>query len=722
MKHLFLLFFLLIFIPVFSQIGYKIQANLVAKNNIQIDGLISELSWKNADSIHQFWQNFPYDTSIAETKTTVKVLTDDKFLYIAANCYDGLKGNYIVTSLKRDFSYPKSDAFSVHIDPFNDNANGFAFTVSPFGVQREGLIQNGGNQGVTTDWDNKWLTETKLHSWGYTVEMAIPFKSLRYNNGDSIWHINFSRNDLKRNENSTWKPVPRNMNIASLVNTGILKWQTPPPKQGFNAAIIPYIIASINQPNSQKDEFSQKYNAGLDAKIVLTPSLNLDITTNPDFAQVEVDRQVINLTRFSIFFPERRNFFIENSDLFASFGFRQIRPFFSRQIGLKKGINIPIYYGVRLSGKFDANWRIGAMNIQTNDSNNYSVAAFQRKIFSSSNIAGILVNKVQLFNPEKFNRVAGLDYNLQSKNGKWLGKAFWHQSFSEVKNNNSFANATWLYFTDKTMYFMWNHEYVDKTFNATTGFVPRTSYYDMKTGKTLMLSYFRIEPEAGYKFFPKSKLINNINPEVYSDIYKNSDWSKNDILVTPSVAINFQNSAIASVLYNIHQTNLLFDTDVLGNGKDTFYKGIYNYRYFSAFFQSNKRKLFSYYLNSTIGEFYNGKRQNFKADLSYRIQPYFIFGLSSSLDLIQINYATKKLDRSLILIAPSVEISFTKKLFFTTFAQYNSQLDNININTRLQYRFKPMSDFYLVYSDNYFTTWKAKNRGITLKLVYWLNT
>ena len=166
----------------------------------------------------------------------------------------------------------------------------------------------------------------------------------------------------------------------------------------------------------------------------------------------------------------------------------------------------------------------------------------------------------------------------------------------------------------------------------------------------------------------------------------------------------------------------MFDTDVLGNGKDTFYKGMYNYRYFSAFFQSNKRKLFSYYLNSTIGEFYNGKRQNFKADLSYRIQPYFIFGLSSSLDLIQINYATKKLDRSLILIAPSVEISFTKKLFFTTFAQYNSQLDNININTRLQYRFKPMSDFYLVYSDNYFTTWKAKNRGITLKLVYWLNT
>src|SRR5690606_29952146 len=178
--------------------------------------------------------------------------------------------------------------------------------------------------------------------------------------------------------------------------------------------------------------------------------LNLDLTVNPDFAQVDVDRQVINLSRFSIFFPERRNFFLENSDLFSSFGFRIIRPFFSRRIGLSNGTNIPIPFGARLSGKIGRNWRVGLMNISTsgyrfNDSTyeearNYTVAAFQRRIFSASNIAGIFVNSFDVRNPNKYNHVAGLDYNLQSKNGKWLGKAFWHQSFSPEKNPNSFAN------------------------------------------------------------------------------------------------------------------------------------------------------------------------------------------------------------------------------------------------------------------------------------------
>ncbi len=723
MKPLLFIAHLLLIANCYAQNNYKIKANFLPnKDNILIDGNIDEKVWLQADSIGNFWQNFPYDTSFALTKTKVKILTDEKNLYIAAYCFDKLKGNYVITSLKRDFSYPKSDAFSIHIDPFNDNANGFAFTVSPYGVQREGLIQGGGTQGVSTDWDNKWQSETKIHPWGYSIEIAIPFKTLRYNFGDSIWHINFSRNDLKRNENSTWKPVPRNMNIATLVNTGILKWQQPPPKQGFNAAIIPYVIGSINQPKSQINEFSQKYNAGLDAKIVVTPSLNLDITTNPDFAQVEVDRQVINLTRFSIFFPERRNFFIENSDLFASFGFRQIRPFFSRQIGLKRGANIPIYYGARLSGKLDANWRIGAMNVTTSDSNNFAVAAFQRKIFKSSNIAGIFVNKVQLFNPEKYNRIMGLEYNLQAPNGKWLGKAFWHQSFTNSINNNAFTHATWILYTDKKRFFMWNHEYVDKNYSAQVGFVPRTDYFDMQTGKLNKLSYIRFEPEVGYKFFPNSKLINNINPHLYSDIYRNANWSANDFLLRPSIIVNFQNSAIAQATYNFHQTVLLFQTDVLGNAKDTFKKGSYSYSDFGISFQSNKRKLLSVIASANTGQFYNWQKTSFKTELNYRVQPFLNLGFITSVDYVSLKNDSVKLNRDLLLIAPSIEISFTKKLFFTTFTQYNSQTDNININSRLQYRFKPMSDLFIVYSDNYFTTWKAKNRGITLKLVYWLNT
>ena len=171
--------------------------------------------------------------------------------------------------------------------------------------------------------------------------MAIPFKTIRYSDERSVWGINFGRNDLKRNESSTWCPVPRIFNVASLANTGSLTWETLPKKAGTNVSLIPYTIGGANEDYQTKDQ-NLTGNAGLDAKVAVTSSLNLDLTLNPDFSQVDVDRQLTNLTQIQFVFPERRNFFIENSDLFAWFGFRQIRPFFSRRIGLDSGEKVPI--------------------------------------------------------------------------------------------------------------------------------------------------------------------------------------------------------------------------------------------------------------------------------------------------------------------------------------------------------------------------------------------
>lgn len=735
MMKLFLSILSLLFLTQLKAQNYEILIK-AAEEKITIDGFLNEKGWEEADSATGFWQNFPYDTSYSNSKTVVKMLSDKQFLYIGAICLDdNMDKKFVISSLKRDYNFLKNDAFLVHINPFNDKSNGFSFSVNPYGVQMEGLIQGGGGFGIASDWDNKWIAETQIFDKGYIVEIAIPFKTLRYNVGDSAWKVNFSRIDLKRNELSSWKPVPRNMHLATLVNTGDMKFVQLPGKQKLNAAIIPYAICNVSQPNSAIGNYIVKPNAGFDAKVVVTPSLNLDITTNPDFAQVDVDRQVINLTRFSVFFPERRNFFIENSDLFASFGFRIIRPFFSRMIGLERGVNIPILYGARLSGKIGQDWRIGVMNIQTgaylfddgsrSAATNYSVLAFQRQVFKSSNVAGIFVNKFEPLNPSNFNRVAGIDYNLQSQNGKWLGKAFWHQSFSPEKNNRSFANATWLYYTTRKFNMMWNHEYVNKDYNAGTGFVPRIHYYDMRENKAYRLSYYRLEPDFIYKFFPKSKVINNISTGIYADIFRNENFSENDAYLTPSVYINFQNSAIAGVTYNFNRTNLLFYTDVLGNGMDTFYKGTYQYGGFDAVFASNKRRAFNYYLYAFKGTFYNGKRENLKVEMGLRIQPRFLIGIITNFERITLpaldSFSTER-KRNLFLISPSFEWSFTKKLFFTTYTQYNSQADNINIYSRLQYRFKPMCDFFAVFSDNYDTRWKARNRSFTAKLVLWLNT
>ena len=705
-----------------------------ANEKIIIDGLLNEVVWSKCNQANDFFQNFPYDTSLAKSKTIAMLTYDEKNIYVAAICYDSLPGNYIVQSLKRDFSYPLSDAFVVTLDPFSDKQNGFSFGVNPYGAQREGLIAQGGDQGVTTNWDNKWYSEVKRYKDKWIVEMAIPFKSIRFKGALKSWRINFSRNDLKRNENSTWNKVPRQFNISSLGFTGVLHFDSILQKAGTNISIIPYGISGVSQDfeNKQKPQFT--YNTGGDAKIAISSSMNLDLTINPDFSQVDVDRQVTNLTRFNLFFPEQRQFFIENSDLFQSFGFRQIRPFFSRRIGLNNGNVIPIIAGARLSGKPNKNWRIGVLDMQTakvktNDaevfSQNYFVTAIQRNIFARSNIAMIVVNRQQLdttgVSINNYNRVMGVDYNHLSANNKWAAKLFFHHSLSNKNNNDAYAHASWIRYATQNWSIHWNHEYVNKNYNAETGFTPRIFQKNQATGLTNKLTYWRLEPMIVYSYFPKQSKLNKIINTIYSDYYCNYKYTTTDWLVQLSSAFLYTNSSTFYLGAQNYYTKLLFPTDVSFSKKDSLLRaGEYIYQDATFYFKTNQRKKIIIGGSIQYGTYYVGNKLSVGSEISYRAQPYGIFTLTYTHDEITLPYLNKKV--SLDLVGPKIELSFTKSLFFTTFFQYNSQINNFNINARLQYRFKPMSDFYIVYSDNYYSTnLDKKNRAIVAKLVYWFN-
>ncbi|MBI3234309.1 MAG: carbohydrate binding family 9 domain-containing protein, partial [Bacteroidetes bacterium] len=242
-KYIVTFFIILFFSKIYSQTktGMTYEVHISQTNEkIEIDGKLNEDLWKIAEKAKDFYQVFPADTSFAKTKTEVMLAYDDKYLYVGAICYDGQPGDYVIQSLKRDFSYPVSDAFVMIVDPFEDKTNGFAFSINPYGVQREGLVANGGNFGVTTDWDNLWYSEVTRTPEAWYVEMAIPFKTLRFKDGIKQWGINFGRNDLKRNESSTWFPVPRIFNIATLNFTGKLLWDKAPKKPSLNMSLIPY--------------------------------------------------------------------------------------------------------------------------------------------------------------------------------------------------------------------------------------------------------------------------------------------------------------------------------------------------------------------------------------------------------------------------------------------------------------------------------------------------
>jgi hypothetical protein len=333
----------------------------------------------------------------------------------------------MIESLKRDWNFGKNDNFIMFMDTYGDLTNGFAFGASAVGAQWDGTMFDGGS--VDLNWDNKWTSAIYNDSSKYVWEAAIPFKSIRYKSGVQEWGVNFSRNDLKTTEKSSWAPVPRQFPTAALSYTGSLVWDAPLPAQKNNFSLIPYFKSSVSKEFATNDgtkinQASVNDNAyGLDAKISLSSSLNLDLTVNPDFSQVEVDRQVTNLSRFELFFPERRQFFLENADLFSNLGFENVRPFFSRRIGL----NSTIDFGARMSGRINKNWRIGIMDMKTSAdesknllAQNFAVVALQRKLFKKSNIELFYIDKTNIgengggslssLSYNKFNRNFGFEF------------------------------------------------------------------------------------------------------------------------------------------------------------------------------------------------------------------------------------------------------------------------------------------------------------------------
>ena len=295
---------------------YRLPINKT-KEKIIIDGILDEKTWKEVNVGKDFSMITPLDTGKATQFSEVRVAFNDEFIYIAMIFFNNsIQGEYVVESLKRDFSFGKNDNFLVAIDPFNNQSTGFAFGLNAYGAQWDGTMYDG--RRVDLNWDTKWYSEVKFDEEKWVCEIAIPFKSIRYDETSLEWGINFSRLDLKASEKSSWAPVPRQFPSVSLAYAGALVWKNKPPEQGSNISLIPY--GAYNLSNQNRSIQNNSLKVGGDLKYNLTSALNLDMTLNPDFSQAEVDQQVTNLDRFELFFPERRQFFLENADLFSNFG------------------------------------------------------------------------------------------------------------------------------------------------------------------------------------------------------------------------------------------------------------------------------------------------------------------------------------------------------------------------------------------------------------------
>lgn len=687
---------------------------------VTIDGVGDDPVWAEADKTSDFYMILPMDTSLANIKTVVQMTYDDKAIYMLAVCYKLHPEDYVVESLRRDFNFSKNDNFIFAIDPFNDRTNGFSFGANAAGAQWDGFIYEGGKMDLS--WENKWVSSVKNYPDKWVFECAIPFKSIRYKKGITKWGINFSRNELKNFEKSSWAPVPRQFPSVSLAYTGDLVWDQAPPEVGSNFSIIPYALGGVTRDYENKKPADFHKEIGGDAKISVTSSMNLDLTVNPDFSQVEVDKQVTNLDRFELFFPERRQFFLENSDIFGNFGYANIRPFFSRRIGL----NVPIQFGARLSGRINKDWRLGVMDMQTRrvkesdiPAQNFAVVSLQRRVFSRSSIGFLFVNKQSInYTPDKdpatpeasnFNRNFGFEYNLASPGNYWTGKAMILKSFSPYTTAKTISHAANLNYTSRTWAIGWQHEYVGKNFNAETGYVPRTGY-------------IKINPAISYLFLSKTGEILSHGPIVNSITYFDEKLKTTDYDQQAGYKFTFRNQATLTGGVGHTYIKLLKPFDPTNSGSDSLAVGTeHRWNYASIEFISKQKSLFTYAFFTRYGGYYaNGHRLEMTNELSYRFQPYVIIALSTSFN--HINLPQPWGNRSYWLVGPRFDVTFTNKLYFTAFTQYNQQTKNINLNTRLQWRYKPASDFFIVYTDNYFPEYLAvRNRALVMKFTYWFS-
>lgn len=701
-----------------------------APSAIVIDGSAHEAGWESAEVAGNFWMVLPMDTGRAKVRTDVRMAYDDQHLYLSAICFHGeVAGPYMVESLRRDWSFVNNDNFIFFLDTFDDQTNGFTFGVNAAGAQWDGLLFEGGRANLS--WDNKWTSAVKTYEDRYEVEIAIPFKSIRYKRGITRWGVNFSRLDLKTTEKSSWTPIPRQFPTASLALTGVLIWDEPPPSAGPNISLIPYGLAGISRDFEAGTPSRTRFEVGTDGKVAIGSALNLDLTVNPDFSQVDVDQQVTNLDRFELFFPERRQFFLENGDQFANFGYSTIRPFFSRRIGLG---GVPIRFGARLSGKLNKDWRLGVMDMQTGEADelgvppqNFAVFALQRRVFSRSNIGVLYVDKESSSRQmagwppaeSSFNRNLGVEYNLASADNQWTGKLLYLRSFSSGGKGGGDVYAGNLQYNTRRWLINGQMENVSENYAAEVGYVPRRDYH-------------RAATTIGYTFLPEGGRVLSHGPSLNSSNFFEWGGKLSDYETVLNYTVTFRSQDVFTASAGADYVRLLQPFDPTNSGRDKLEAGtVHRWSFWSTKFDSRPQSVFRYGFSTLYGGYYaNGKRLSLTGTAGYRFQPFV--SITGTVNYNDIRLREPWGRTTFWLVGPRFDVTLSNTLYFTAFVQYNEQQNNMNVNTRVQWRYKPASDVFLVWTDNYLPDsmqavanapgWlTVRNRAVVLKWTYWWN-
>lgn len=715
-----IIFFLVIFVQSHSQDAGVFKPDSVKKElvavkintAIKIDGSLEEQEWKLARPSSQFVQIEPQQGMAPNFETEVRVLYNRQYLYVGFVCHDSLGKKAIrATDFRRDFGIRSHDHVALSFDGFNDRRNAMALMANAYGVQRDLLVFD--DILTDVDWDGLWKVRTTRTDSGWIAEIAIPWQTLRYRKSkDSLqqWGFNAYRTRRMSNEISSFSTYPRNFSFTRMDYAGVLKnLQPPPPKP--NIRIQPYVLGSYdrykNFPVTTTDPEESSFRAGGDIKWAISPNSILDLTFNTDFAQADADRQVNNVTRFSVFFPERRQFFLENASLFGvgvrpnddgAGGNMRIQPFFSRRIGLDDfGNPIPLDAGGRFvyrSSKRNA----GVMVMRQRKSDitpatNFFVGRFSENFGKQNRIGGLMTIKNS---SEGTNIVSAVDGFFRMGESHSLNTMLIH---SNTGSKNEFAGYAQYYYINNQWKIWWTQSVVTRDFNPELGFVSRSDVIGTTPG---IFWYYR------GKYLPFKKWIRAFEPGIFPEFYHQASTGKlteRQLTVNP-IWLNFQSGGFFG--YIITPTYQLLTEPFTPLGINIS-EGKYNYLRHLFYFSTDQSRVVSSNINFETGSYFNGNLTSGTFTLNIAPSPHFnLQGQFNRNHFKEVGEpaTSKKAD----LYSISGRLALNPRLQLIGFYQKNSENNLSNYNIRLSWEYQPLSYVYLVFNRRGFDNTQMKRQ------------
>ncbi|GAB1856876.1 hypothetical protein MHTCC0001_17120 [Flavobacteriaceae bacterium MHTCC 0001] len=671
-----------------------------AKAGILVDGRIDEKDWKNAEVVTDFFRVEPRQGGVVKYESEVKFLFDDKNLYIAAFCKDsaGIKG-IRVQDLRRDFSWGENDLFGIALDAQNLKQYAQAFQTTPYGNQRD--FQNFNGNNFDNGWNTLWKVRTQRTNKGYTAEFAIPFKTLRYNKpkpGEPIeWGVTMVRYARRNIEVSTFPAIPQSFTPYRMTYAAkLVGIELPPPST--NIRIEPYTLYQYDRIDDNIRNSVDKLKVGGDVKWAINPNSVLDLTINTDFAQADVDRAVNNLERFNIFFPERRQFFLENSGIWAGGNQNIIRPFFSRRIGLQGSFNAEpasIEVGARYTQRSEKQAIAGLLVRQGKTDNsqtsNFGVARYLRNYGKENNVGVMVTHRL-----DNSSAALGLDANTNTTlsldgrirpTSEWDFNYLFTTSIDEGTGYTGFAGNVSLSRRSNKFYYNWSTNYTDNKYNPAMGFIRQSNVISHNPG-----GYYIWRPK-------KINLIRRWDPGVFAsynhDAANPGNFQQADLYIFP-VYVWFKDNSFFEFSLNPTWQNINFNFTPLGLQIE---EGNYYYTRFTLRYYTDRSKKWSLSGSYNFGEFYNGDRQTYV--VSGRLAPIPHVALTFDYehnDLKGIGQTQQNLSTNLFSVGS--RFALNPRLQLSTFYQYNSFDKQGRWNVRASWEYLPLSFIYLVFNDS----------------------